>query len=294
MVYPANEETFDERVSPGFVRDDHLNLVQAFLKRLQGFLGYGGRLHDKTGLVMPVGSIIAFGGETAPDGWLLCDGKRYNWTVTEYVDLFNVIGMNYGRETPGFFNVPDLRGYFIRGYSKIPTISFVPGDVFISSNAISLDGQKFNRTGFPVRFTTDDTLPPPLAINTTYYIHWHSSDSYGFCATRADALNGVRIDLTNIGSGTSYCHPYVEEDKDNRLKLTCDGNDGEDLGSYQDSAFLAHVHQTNVNIHNTVGWLDVNSAYFGKGGNYGSGKTYAEGAVESRPRNVNVNYIIKR
>ena len=58
MVYPADEETFDERVSPEFIKDDHLNLVQSFLKRLQDFLGYGGRLHDKTGLVMPVGAML--------------------------------------------------------------------------------------------------------------------------------------------------------------------------------------------------------------------------------------------
>ena len=32
MTFPTDEEIFDERVSPENVRDDHLNLIQAFLK----------------------------------------------------------------------------------------------------------------------------------------------------------------------------------------------------------------------------------------------------------------------
>jgi len=35
----------------------------------------------------------------------------------------------------------------------------------------------------------------------------------------------------------------------------------------------AHLHTTGINIKNTVGWISLDSAYFGTGGNYGSGTT---------------------
>ena len=62
----------------------------------------------------PVGTILAFaaGSDKVPDGWLLCDGGSYS--QTEYADLFDVIGTNWGG-SGGSFNVPDLRGTFLRG-----------------------------------------------------------------------------------------------------------------------------------------------------------------------------------
>jgi microcystin-dependent protein len=57
---------------------------------------------------MPIGTVIPFAGQTAPQGWLLCDGTEYS--VNEYRDLQSVIGQNFGAAEPGFFKVPDLRG----------------------------------------------------------------------------------------------------------------------------------------------------------------------------------------
>jgi hypothetical protein len=35
-----------------------------------------GRIKDKTGFLMPVGSILPYAGDSAPEGWLLFDGKE--------------------------------------------------------------------------------------------------------------------------------------------------------------------------------------------------------------------------
>ncbi len=72
-----------------------------------------GRIKDKTGSVVPVGSIMAFAGAQAPDGWLLCDGKSYPVSGDKN-DLFNVISTTYGGGN-GQFNVPDLRQTFVMG-----------------------------------------------------------------------------------------------------------------------------------------------------------------------------------
>ena len=56
---------------------------------------------------MPIGSIIQFGGSTAPAGWLLCDGSAYS--TTAYAALYAVIGTTYGFSGSDF-KVPDMSG----------------------------------------------------------------------------------------------------------------------------------------------------------------------------------------
>ena len=58
---------------------------------------------------MTIGSIIAWGSDTLPTGWLLCDGSAVSRTT--YADLFAVIGTNFGiGDGSTTFNLPDLRG----------------------------------------------------------------------------------------------------------------------------------------------------------------------------------------
>lgn len=65
--------------------------------------------------IEPTGMVVAFAGTTAPNGWLLCQGQAVSRTGV-YADLFSVIGTNYGTgDGSSTFNLPDLRGMFIRG-----------------------------------------------------------------------------------------------------------------------------------------------------------------------------------
>lgn len=62
----------------------------------------------------PIGSIMPYGGATAPDGFLLCQGQAVSRTT--YAELFAVIGTSFGSgDGSTTFNVPDLRGEFLRG-----------------------------------------------------------------------------------------------------------------------------------------------------------------------------------
>ncbi|MDH1976522.1 phage tail protein [Aliarcobacter butzleri] len=64
-----------------------------------------------------IGSIETFAGVAAkiPEGYLLCNGQEISRTA--YKDLFDVIGTTYGAgDGSTTFNVPDLRGEFIRGF----------------------------------------------------------------------------------------------------------------------------------------------------------------------------------
>lgn len=62
----------------------------------------------------PPGAVIAYMGTNAPNGWLMCDGSAIS--RTQYAALFAVIGTSSGYgDTTTTFNLPDMRGVFLRG-----------------------------------------------------------------------------------------------------------------------------------------------------------------------------------
>jgi len=73
--------------------------------------------------VLPIGSIIAYGGEINPvweaaNGWLRCDGRYLDMTNPDYSALFAAIGYAWGGDGKAMFNVPDLEGFFLRGVDE--------------------------------------------------------------------------------------------------------------------------------------------------------------------------------
>ena len=63
-------------------------------------------------IFVPTGAIMAFAINSAPTGWLAANGASVS--TTTYAALFAAIGYTYGG-SGGSFNLPDLRGYFVRG-----------------------------------------------------------------------------------------------------------------------------------------------------------------------------------
>jgi putative tail fiber protein len=64
---------------------------------------------------IPSGTVIHFAGQIAPAGWLKANGAAVSRTA--YAALFAAIGTTYGAgDGRSTFNLPDLRGEFIRGW----------------------------------------------------------------------------------------------------------------------------------------------------------------------------------
>jgi microcystin-dependent protein len=62
----------------------------------------------------PSGAVLPFAGNSAPDGWLLCDGSAVSRTT--YAALFAAIGTAYGSgDGLTTFNLPNTQGVFLRG-----------------------------------------------------------------------------------------------------------------------------------------------------------------------------------
>jgi microcystin-dependent protein len=76
----------------------------------------------------PIGSVTAYAGVLAPQGWLLCDGSEV--LASDYPELFSVIGYTYGDPTiligSGTFKLPDLRGRFALGLDNMNNGVTVP------------------------------------------------------------------------------------------------------------------------------------------------------------------------
>lgn len=85
------------------------NSLQKLIQILQGFFSDVEAEVNRTG----PGTIVAFGGDVVPEGWLLCDGTEYN--ISKYPELAGVLKDLWGMPTAETFNVPDLIGHFLYG-----------------------------------------------------------------------------------------------------------------------------------------------------------------------------------
>jgi microcystin-dependent protein len=73
-------------------------------------------------VLVPPGSLMMYIMNTAPAGWLLCDGRDVSRST--YAALFSVIGTTYGSgDNTNTFNLPDTRGRAVIGNGTGPTLT---------------------------------------------------------------------------------------------------------------------------------------------------------------------------
>ncbi len=164
-------------------------------------------------IAVPAGAIVPYAGTTAPSGYLMADGSAVSRTT--YAALFAAIGTSFGSgDGSTTFNLPDLRGKFMRGVS-----------------------------------------------------------------------------------GSSGIDP----DASSRIASAPGGNTGNNVGTLQADAFQGHHHKSHQSLINPGSTPAINLPYPGPGNNNdvvaepitdgvnGTPRT----ASETRPVNINVNYLIK-
>jgi len=75
--------------------------------------------------VCPIGTIVAFGGDITQisPGWIPCVGQQLQ--CNQYPVLWRIIGNRWNRPntvSPPHFDLPDLRGAFLRGVNSVPGV----------------------------------------------------------------------------------------------------------------------------------------------------------------------------
>lgn len=111
----------------------------------------------------PTGTIIAFAGENAPVGYLICDGSVINdvpaqtiqGVTADFRNLRTVLGTAFSSNTTDHV-LPDLRGEFLRGW-KADKIGVDSGRVFGSNQAQSVQGHDHTLPGGPADVEVDGT-----------------------------------------------------------------------------------------------------------------------------------------
>ena len=131
----------------------------------------------------PVGMVDWFATETAPTGYLKCNGAQISRTV--YEALWNTVGDRYGAGNgTTTFTLPDLRGVFIRGWDDSrgldPARAFgsyqadelkahshnirASGGSSGPQNAISIDANNGVRSGYIYDTGGPETRPKNVAL----------------------------------------------------------------------------------------------------------------------------------
>ena len=129
----------------------------------------------------PTGAVQFFAQATAPDGWLVCDGRAVSRAA--YPELFDAIGETYGAGNgANTFNLPNLIGRFAEGATSnvgqemlpgLPNITGTfsglenaePSTVSVFSGAFSSTNTKANGAGqrndddYIARFRASDSNP---------------------------------------------------------------------------------------------------------------------------------------
>jgi microcystin-dependent protein len=88
------------------LNDENLNKMQDNIERAINA--------QVSGDTLPIGTVLPYTNETAPENWLVCDGSELD--RTEYNYLFAIIGTTFGEgDGSTTFNLPNIKGRTIVG-----------------------------------------------------------------------------------------------------------------------------------------------------------------------------------
>ena len=228
------------------------------------FNGTTWELNSNT-MFTPAGQVAAYAMSAAPQGWLKCNGAAISRST--YSNLFKAIGTTFGvGDGSTTFNLPDLRGEFIRGFDDgrgvdNSSIALVCNTTNGSSAVTVQDGTSGLFVGMAV---TGTGIPANTTITAI--------------GSRTSITLSANATATNTGTTLTFSRTRT-------------------FGSTQADMIRRHEHfsaalanalnSTSPTTQTTIDW---DGATFAQRYNY-NGEYF--GGAETRPRNVAMLYCIK-
>lgn len=151
--------------------DGHLRLIKATLKatfpNITGAVSVSqSDLNALSGGIGSPGAIQYYAMSTAPTGWLKANGAAISRST--YAALFSAIGVTYGSgDGSTTFNLPDLRGEFIRGWDDGRGVD--SGRTFGTAQGGAIQSHNHNTSPFlgTINFSRAGFDPSGLAFLTS-------------------------------------------------------------------------------------------------------------------------------
>lgn len=162
---------------------------------------------DSTGVIsqttdsVPVGLVGVFAMTSLPTGWLECDGSAVSRTT--YANLFTTIGTTFGSgDGSTTFNLPDMRGYFVRGWDHGRGVD--TGRVFGSTQSSQNLSHTHTGTAPPHTHVVNAAGSSKYGANgTSYGSSWYGaagdSSRSGPAAATTDASSTLTLTIATSG-----------------------------------------------------------------------------------------------
>lgn len=148
---------------------------------------------------LPAGVVVPHGSATVPSGFLACDGAAVSRTT--YAALFAAIGTAFGAgDGSTTFNVPDLRGIFVRGVGS----QLVSGVTYDGLTLGTKAKDKTNNTGLTA--TTSSTNSASVSSNNDAHTHSWTDRYYN------DAQGVPTLSYSLPGTGVSLAQSYTNNE----------------------------------------------------------------------------------
>lgn len=159
MFNPGNNQNQTDSLSPSYTPTGTMELI---------------------GGTVPTGSVLMHLAETAPTGYLLCNGATYNTTGsdTNYIRLYQVIGQNFGVGKDGY--------HFF--YPKTTTTD--SDDTIYTNTNIGQVCSSPSDSGTGFTFTVDEAGKAPVA-NMLGYVHTTVSGQLSFICSQFAPLSAA-------------------------------------------------------------------------------------------------------
>jgi microcystin-dependent protein len=139
-------------------------LIQASASAARTTLGLGTAATGDSAQFVPSGTVITVAMNTAPTGYLKCNGAAVSRST--YAGLFTAIGTVYGvGDGSTTFNVPELRGEFVRGWDDARGID--SGRAIGSTQASDLEPHSHPITTYHGTGLDGNARLSSYAVNTT-------------------------------------------------------------------------------------------------------------------------------
>ena len=127
-------------------------------------------------VAMPAGSVIWHASDTAPTGYIKANGATVSRTT--YADLFAAIGTTFGvGDGSTTFNLPDLRGEFIRGWDDSRGVD--SGRSFGSSQSDEFKSHQHAQNAKSENGISDEPWGTSAISGTTYGRYSYSTINVG-------------------------------------------------------------------------------------------------------------------